>query len=35
MTVLQVAGPWYDGQEIPRRVFTDFGEGSRFFLTTK
>lgn len=35
MTVLQVAGPWYDGQEIPERFFTVFGEDSRFFLTTK
>ena len=35
MTILKVAGPWYDDQEIPEKFFTDFGEDSRFFLTTK
>jgi len=35
MTILKVAGPWYDGQEIPERIFTDFSEDSRFILTTK
>jgi hypothetical protein len=35
MTVLKVAGPWYDSQEIPERVFTDFGPDSRFILTAK
>ena len=35
MTILQVAGPWYDGQEIPEKYFTDFGEDSRSILTTK
>jgi hypothetical protein len=35
MTVLKVAGPWYDDQEIPEKFFNDFGEDSRFFLTTK
>jgi hypothetical protein len=34
MTILKVAGPWYDDQEIPEKIFTDFGEYSRFFLTT-
>ncbi len=23
MTILRVAGPWYDNQEIPERIFTD------------
>jgi len=35
MTILKVAGPWYDDQEIPERIFTDFSEDSRFILTTK
>jgi len=35
MTILKVAGPWYDDQEIPEKFFTDFSEDSRFFLTTK
>ena len=35
MTILKVAGPWYNDQEIPQRVFTDFSENSRFILTTK
>lgn len=35
MTILKVAGPWYDNQEIPERIFTDFSEDSRFILTTK
>jgi hypothetical protein len=35
ITILKVAGPWYDDQEIPEKYFTDFGEYSRFFLTTK
>ena len=35
MTILKVAGPWYDNQEIPERVFTDFSEDSRFILTSK
>jgi hypothetical protein len=35
ITILKVAGPWYDDQEIPEKFFTDFGEDSRFFLTTK
>jgi len=35
MTILKVAGPWYDNQEIPEKMFNDFGEYSRFFLTTK
>jgi hypothetical protein len=35
ITILKVAGPWYDNQEIPEKIFTDFGEYSRFFLTTK
>ena len=35
LTILKVAGPWYDEQEIPERVFTDFSEDSRFILTTK
>lgn len=35
MTILKVAGPWYEDQEIPEKFFTDFGEDSRFFLTTK
>jgi len=35
MTILKVAGPWYDDQEIPERIFTDFSEDSRFILTAK
>lgn len=35
ITILKVAGPWYEGQEIPARMFTDFSEDSRFILTTK
>lgn len=35
MTILKVAGPWYDDQQIPERIFTDFSEDSRFILTTK
>lgn len=35
MTILKVAGPWFDNQEIPEKMFTDFSEDSRFFLTTK
>lgn len=35
MTILKVAGPWYDDQAIPEKFFTDFSEDSRFFLTTK
>jgi hypothetical protein len=35
MTILKVAGPWYDDQAIPERIFTDFSEDSRFILTTK
>ena len=35
MTILKIAGPWYDNQEIPERVFNDFGPDSRFILTTK
>jgi len=35
MTVLQLAGPWYDNAEIPERNFTDFSEESHFLPTTK
>lgn len=35
ITVLKVAGPWYDTKDIPERVFTDFSEESRFILTAK
>lgn len=35
MTILKVAGPWYDDQQIPERIFTDFSEDSRFILTAK
>jgi hypothetical protein len=35
ITILKVAGPWFDDQEIPERVFTDFSEDSRFILTAK
>ncbi|CAN5457321.1 hypothetical protein BH10ACI3_BH10ACI3_28240 [soil metagenome] len=35
MTVLKLAGPWYDNAEIPERNFTDFGPESRFLSTTK
>lgn len=35
ITVLKVAGPWFDDQEIPEKMFTDFSESSRFILTTK
>ena len=35
MTILKVAGPWFDDQAIPDRIFTDFSEDSRFILTTK
>jgi hypothetical protein len=32
---LKVAGPWFDDQEIPERIFNDFSEDSRFILTAK
>ena len=35
MTILKVAGPWYDAQEIPERIFIDFSPDSRFMLTDK
>jgi hypothetical protein len=35
MTILKVAGPWFNDQPIPERIFTDFSEDSRFILTTK
>jgi hypothetical protein len=35
MTVLKVAGPWYENHDIPERMFTDFSEDSRFILTNK
>lgn len=35
MTILKVAGPWYDDQVIPERIFTDFSADSRFILTSK
>jgi hypothetical protein len=35
ITILKVAGPWFDDQVIPERVFTDFSEDSRFILTAK
>jgi hypothetical protein len=35
MTILKIAGPWFDDQEIPERVLNDFGPDSRFILTTK
>lgn len=35
MTILKVAGPWFDDQEIPERIFNDFSEDSRFILTAK
>lgn len=35
MTILKVAGPWYDAQEIPERTFTDFSPDSRFMLANK
>ena len=35
MTILKVAGPWFDDQVIPERIFTDFSEDSRFILTSK
>lgn len=35
MTILKVAGPRYDDQAIPERVFTDFSPDSRFILTSK
>ena len=35
ITILKVAGPWFDEQVIPERVFTDFSEDSRFILTAK
>jgi len=35
MTILVIAGPWYNEQDIPERVFNDFSEDSRFILTTK
>ncbi|HXD31545.1 MAG TPA: hypothetical protein VN643_10535 [Pyrinomonadaceae bacterium] len=35
MTILKVAGPWYEGHEIPERMFTAFSADSRFILTTK
>ena len=33
MTILKVAGPWYDGQEIPERTFTDPPDS--YMLTSK
>ena len=30
MTVLQLAGPWYDNAEIPEVHFTDFGPDSKY-----
>ena len=35
MTVLELAGPWYDNAEIPEVNFTDFGPESRFRGVTK
>lgn len=35
MTVLMLAGPWYDDAPIPEVHFTDFGPESRFRGTTK
>jgi hypothetical protein len=35
MTILKVAGPWFDDQEIPEKMFTDFSESSRFILSAK
>ena len=35
MTIMKVAGPWFDDQAIPDRIFNDFSEDSRFILTTK
>ncbi|CAN5714571.1 hypothetical protein BH18ACI1_BH18ACI1_16820 [soil metagenome] len=35
MTILVLAGPWYDEKDIPERVFNDFGEDSRFILTKR
>ncbi len=35
MTVLQLAGPWYDNAEIPEVNFTDFGPESKFRGVTK
>lgn len=35
MTILKVAGPWFDDQVIPERIFTDFSADSRFILTAK
>ena len=34
MIVMKVACPWYDDQEIPEKIFNDFVEYSRIFLTT-
>ncbi len=35
MTVLQLAGPWYDNAEIPEVNFTDFSPESKFRGVTK
>ena len=35
MTVLQLAGPWYDNAEIPEVHFTDFGPDSKYRGVTK
>jgi len=35
MTILVIAGPWYNEQDIPERVFNDFSEDSRFILTKR
>lgn len=35
MTVLELAGPWYDNAEIPEVNFTDFGPDSKFRGVTK
>ena len=35
MTVLQLAGPWYDNAEIPEVHFTDFGPDSKYRGVTR
>lgn len=35
MTILVLAGPWNNQQDIPEKMFSDFSESSRFILTAR
>ena len=35
ITILRIAGPWFDDQVIPDKVFTDFSADSEYMLTKK